>query len=353
MASIEKRAAGYRVTWREGGRGAPQLHSGYHETKRKAEQEALRIEARLAARKPLQPGRALDLATILARWTASRLAQGRDPHSVAKAARRVELAAEGRWTALHDITPAAIDAWRTAAKRTAGAARVLHAVLTYAQDYCDQDIERRVLVALRPGQRKRKAPQPLLSAAQVEAAMVEARKQGPSAAALLHCLSTYGWRPITAARLTVASLDAAGGTICTANKGGHTNRHHLLAQTLAMLAPLVAGRDDAAPMFIDERQDPPRAWKLYSAGSIPDWCEHVAGVMSYDVKRFAITHLLEVMSAKEAQAITGHLTLSQLLVYPRRSEESGKAAVEKLARSLGTPGSTGRILATPDATATA
>ena len=329
MASVQKKGAGWRVRWREGGRDAPMKVSPLYDTKAKAVEAAERIEAELAAAKTLHRGDLLDLRTILVRWRQDRIAAGNDERWTTQSAAYCGRMAEAHnWKTVQDITPEAVSRWRAGGGRSRSGGE-MRAVLRWAAEVLGQPVDPRTLIRLRPPKAKRSVLADLLTDEQVVQWQAQADAMGGSAGALVHCLSTYGWRPITAARLRAGHVDLAAGAIrlrVKASSGQDEIAHPLAPATVARLRPLVEGKQASAPVF---------RWGdgggFSETDGIPTWFRRHFRHGVYDLKRFAISRMLSRGLPPQTVAMfTGHRTLSQVLLYARTNEQTARAALAVL-----------------------
>jgi hypothetical protein len=319
MASIERVRGGYRVRWRDGGRAASLKSSPIITTKPKAVAERDRIAATVAARRPVRSGAILPMTELIERWRQSRDAIGNDPLWTSVVAKRItSLCADRAWTHPTDITPATVQTWRLDGGSPRGGA-CLRAVLRWAFETLEQPVDLRTLIALRPPRAKRRADRPLLSESAIERWQRDADALSPNCGALVHCLITYGWRPITAARLTIADIDLAGATVTCRIKGGDQLVHPIFPDTVDRLRPLCAGRAGTAALFISPYTG--AAWPPRSSQSIPGRLRKI-----YDLKRVAISRMLRgdapwhrPLAPQEVAHFTGHKTIGQVLRYARTS----------------------------------
>ncbi|MEY2855639.1 MAG: Phage integrase family [Pseudomonadota bacterium] len=330
MPWIDQTKNGYIVRWREGGRTSPIKSTPLIERKDEAQAAKRRIETELAAKGQIRHGVDVPMDELLMRWKARRLARGgRLIHVAKELARLTSLTNDNAWTTCRAVTPESVEKWRQAGGSPRAGA-YLRAVLSWASETLDQAVDHRTLVALRPQPTTRRAKPPLATSAQLTAWQALADDASPSAGALLHCLATYGWRPITAADLRVRHLDLARGTITTTVKGGDVIEHPLLPDTIHRLRPLVAGRKPDDALFVDPRTD--RAWIADSSarGSIVDWC-NALGLRSYDLKRWAISGMLSRgLPPQTVRLFTGHRTISQVLTYATTNEDVARQALAHL-----------------------
>lgn len=333
MPYLEKRKGGHVVRWREGGRAAKLQCSPIYRRKDEALAKARELSSQIKARQPAVIGEDLSITDLLERYRLRRESEGARALHIKRAVARVAaLCTSQGWKSARQITPSAIQEWRqNDGSPRAGA--MLRAVLRWGTETLDQPVDPRSLVALRPRATRRRPKDPLPTAAQVAAWQAKADAVSPSCGALLHCLCTYGWRPITAADLTVGDLNLGTGEITTSVKGGDLVRHPLLAETIERLTPLVKGRKAKAPLFVRPCKND-AAWEPDStlAGSIVRWCRDVLDMKSYDLKRYAISRMLDRGLPPQTVALfTGHRTIGQVLRYARTNDELAKAALVTMA----------------------
>lgn len=323
MATLERAGKRWRVRQFVGGKLVTVASCA---TKPEAEVVLRRVEEEERARSSVVYASQIPLTEIIERWGADRIANGNDPLHTAKALSRLRGIVTGRnWHSTAAVTPVAVGTYRQEGGSPRACA-ILAGILRWAADTLDQYVHPKVLLALRPGRPGRKPSPVLMSAERVAEIEAIAGRESENAGALIHCLSTYGWRPITAARLTVQDFDAEAGTITCAVKGGDVVRHLLLPETVERLAVIAAGRKPDAPLFIHPRTG--RAWDLDGAGSISQWGRNHLRVKIYDLKRYAITTMLNRgVPAHDVASFTGHRTVSQVLKYSRTNEERQKAAL--------------------------
>lgn len=328
MPWIEDRPGGYIVRWRDS--------DGSHCTEvidrkplalvRKAE-----IATELAARRQAKTATDIPLAEILKRYQLRQIARGsRDIHVDKQVGRMARLCLDQHWALCRQVTPASVEEWRQGGGSPRAGA-YLRAVLRWAKETLNQRVDDRALVALRPRPLSRRPKPALVTIAQIGQCQDQADKLGPEVGTLVHCLATYGWRPITAADLKVQDLDLATGTITTLVKGGDTVRHPLLPETLARLRPLVKGRGGHEALFLMPFTGEVWSPNASEATSISRWLFKALGLRAYDLKRWAISSMLAHKLEPQTVALfTGHRTISQVLTYARTNEERARAALASL-----------------------
>lgn len=337
MASLERLPSGrWRVRWREGGRGSPWHKSPSVEGKAAAVVMRAQIEADLVARAGRRAGAIESLRVLAAAWILHKVAAGRDPdHTRREGIRLRALLDRYGWADLVELTPAQIDAARQQTHNADGepirwsprAGALLAACLRWAVERRGAAIDPRALVALRPGPPRRQPPRTLVGADEVQRWQTTAEAISPDCGALVHCLTRYGWRPITAARLRVADLDQVRRVIRVAVKGGDVIEHPIMPDTAELLAQLAAGRQPGDPLFEDPRTG--RAFAISGCYTVPQWWRDHIGAKSYDAKRWAISHLLRVAPPHEVAKITGHRTPAVLFRYAMTTEERSRSILDK------------------------
>lgn len=331
MAFIRKLKSGYQVRWREGGRESPLLSCPVVPTVAAAKLLKSEVETKQAARRAIRPFTHLPLTEIVERWIASRISHGNDPHWTERAAARIRrIVAHEGWQTTFDITPSSIEQWRSRSY-CARAGSEIRALLRWAKDHLGQPVDSGTLVGLRPP-RKKRTYQALLNEAVVKSILSKSQEIGQSFHALLHCLSTYGWRPITAAKIRIADIDLEGGRILLRDLkgGGDELMHPLSTTTIDLLAPLLFGRERSDPLFLHPRTG--KGWSIDRSGSIPEFYRRWSSQKVYDLKRWAISHMLaQGLPPQEVALFTGHKTMSQVLQYARTNEEKARAALTRFA----------------------
>lgn len=329
MATIERTGKRWRVRQFVGGKLTTVASCG---TKPEAQAVLRRIEEEEKARSSVVYASQIQMRELLERWALAKTSDGNDPLHTAKAkSRMLGVITGNNWHTTAAITPASVGAYRQA-RGSPRACALLAAVLRWASDTLDQYVNPKTLLALKPGKPGRRPSPVLMSAERVAELESIAGLESESAATLIHCLSTYGWRPITAARHRCHDLDAGVGSITCQVKGGDVVRHLLLPETVERLSALVAGRSPDDPLFIDPRTG--NAWELDGARAISEWARTHLKAKVYDLKRYAITTMLNRgIPAHDVASFTGHRTVSQVLKYSRTNDERQSSALGKMAHS--------------------
>ncbi len=226
----------------------------------------------------------------------------------------------------------------------------LRSVLTWSiENELLDSMPERVMGALSSPQSKRSSAR-LLSPGEYEQQLEEARSRGPHAEAVVHCLATYGWRPITACRVHIRDLDLSGadddcwvtldGKDVSQDKSKERQQQPLLPVTVALLRPLIEGRSPDEPLFLSPNGQP---WKVRRerASQLTDWYGHhlkafapTAGNI-YALKRYAVDRMLSgakpwprALLVSEVQRFTGHEDTTMVLRYSVTS----RAALRTLVR---------------------
>lgn len=323
MASLEKIGKKYRVVWREGGREAPRRKSELFETKKEAVAAQRRIEAQVASRRALGPGRMLGWADLVVRYCASRTERTTEGHR--RSVERVALALGERqgWATCADVHPEEVSVLGTQATR------YVRALLHYAQDL-GMIIDPRAISACKSRTPRRK-PTDLLTHEEVADLQAKADAWAPADGLLVHLISRYGHRAQSLIKLRRRDIDLVTGTITLPLKSGDLHRHPLLPETLDRYRALIELPGTPDDFLLVGHHGRPWASGLEAAS----WMGHCLGVGVLPLRRYAITHLLDAVGgdARTAASITGHRTPSLLLnVYARTSETRQAVAIEALSK---------------------
>jgi integrase len=323
MASLEKIGTKYRVVWREGGRDAPRRKSELFENKKEATAAKRRIEAQVASRKALGPGKMLSWEDLVIRYCASRVDRTTEAHRGDLEKSALALGIKHGWKNCSDVHPEQVTALG------ALATRYVRSLLHYAQDL-GMIVDARAIAACKSRTPRRK-PTDLLTHEAVADFQSKADAWAPADGLLVHLISRYGHRAQSLVGLRRQDLDLVNGTITLRIKSGDIHRHPLMPDTLKRCRDLLKepGKPED-PVLIGHLD---RAWE--SGLEAASWMGHTLGVGVLKLRRYAITYLLEAVNgdARTAASITGHRTPSLLLnVYARTSEARQTAALESLAR---------------------
>lgn len=347
MAWVERDPrGGYRVRWRAGGVESSKLTAGPFTTRGEAESVAAHIEGKVAATRPLTASRAagapIPLVEIAERWAAAGIADGSCTPQYTRevCAVIIKLARERGWTWTTSVTPAAIDDWRIErGGRVIRSCSYLGSVLRWAASRMKQDVDPDTLVAIKAPKRKRKVRSFLIESTLVEKYQRRADACGANCGALVHCLSTYPWRPIMAAKLLISDLDLAGATVTHRGLkgGGDDLMHPLTDETVARLVEITTGRPATAPVFLNPRDGQAWSWDGRQKTPISDWWRiHIEDRKAfgvYELKRFVISSMLSAgIPPQDIAAFSGHRVLAQVLAYARTNLDRARAAMALMAK---------------------
>lgn len=332
MATIEKHRGSWRVRESTGGKYRTVAKVG---TKIEAEAIRAKLEVKARARSQVIFGTSIPMAELIEKWRLAKISEGNDPLHTDKAATRICNLCEARlWAGTASITAHEVATYRQAG----GSPRTcvfLGGILRWAKDHHDQPVDERALVALRAGKSRREPLHTLLEASEVQEMERTASQISPNAGLLVHCLSTYGWRPIEAARMRVGDFDRKTALLTRRVKGGDTVRHPLLLHTAERLREAVKGRRPKDPLFIDPRSG--KAFALADSRGISQWARDHLPHLIYRLKDYALSTMSERGVADHVIILfSGHRTISQLNRYKKTNHTRALAALEVLERgSLG------------------
>jgi integrase len=346
----------WQIRWRDGTKNAKGRYiergGEIFADKAAAMAEKRRLDAEQKKRRELKRslnGRLLSLPSVLELWKRSALADRRVRATYATEKEKALLALFARrgWKTVLDITPGAIDAWRTTPRdgKAAGVGtdkplQMLKTLLRYAMGTLRQPVDP-VVLETTPRRRPKRPMPTLLSDHQVDWLIACAQARGGTEVGwLLEHLATYGCRPIDACRLRVKDFDAEAGTLTLREtKNGETVVHPLLARDVERYRQLVSGRGGDEPLFRNPYGEPWRITKLGQAGQLVDW--YTANVSEYllppaqqglyCLKDFAISRMDAAGIDDRTKALfTGHRTLSVFERYKGTNERRARQALGHL-----------------------
>lgn len=326
MPYLEQHGDGWRVCWRDGGRGSKTHKSQTFPTKAKATAELHARSAAVAAKR--QPGSLLlSWSEVRARWLLHLKERGRSDDYREKAAVTLERHT-GAWSSTSDATPTAM------AKLRLGPWRMVKACLRWSRTYLGQGVDH-AAIARWPGKTTTKPAPDLLTDAEVEDLIAAARKQGKHSGALLaHMVATYGHRPQSLVGLQVADVELARARITLRVKSGDTIRHPILPETVELLRKAIGKRKAGAVLLAPTG----KPWPSGQRASAWFWHCVGEGVGIYQLKSFAISRMLAGgLDLKTVASITGHRTPTVLLRYARVNEDRQLAALRVIAGDRATP----------------
>jgi hypothetical protein len=247
----------------------------------------------------------------------------------------------GGWVRTSDITVGSIMAWRKKF-RSNGSARLgayLRAMLRWASEKLDQQIDHRILAELRPPKWQKKfLPRPSME--EVQGWLAKAKQHGPNTDAFVSAILGQGWRMLMAARLKVRDYIPVPGKMLlrgVVEKNGRERETLLLPEVNRKIAAITDGRSPDEPLFLD-----PRTGKGWLAGGVrcaPTqwWHAHIDGRVGkgfYNLKYESVSDKFDAgLTPQEIMDFTGHLSMAQVMEYSRSNEERQRLAIEKLARA--------------------
>lgn len=337
MPWIEKRGRTRVVRWKTTNPdGTETVHASGRLTEPKAKALVDKLRAKLPDGRRRKAGvRIVDhsVGDLCTRWKAAKILEGGESsmNYAADAAKRAEAVADA--AGILRVSQATGDTVRV--HREAEGSRAdrpfgyLRAILQWAVDELGVEVDQRFFVASRPPP-SAETECPVISVEQCEAMIVKAKRleQWP----LVHCLLTYGWRPITACRLRVRDLNVAGLRITLkVKRTKKPHVHPLFAETVELLRPLIAGRRPDAPLFLSRRGKP---WRTRgdSADGMTRWYGDNLHPIAPDaggtnaLKRWALDRMdrglapwKRPLTLREIRLFSGHKTDSQVVRYLRPS----------------------------------
>lgn len=317
MPYLEPHGAGWRVCWRDGGRGSPIRKSGTFATKALA---AAELDARAAKQAANRAPRSLVIpwSEVRARWLLHLKEQGRTADYQEKARTTLERFT-GSWATTADATPAAMGAL------SIGPWRMAKACLRWARTYLAQGVDH-AAIARHPRRQVMRPTPDLLADAEVRRLVDKARKLGGASGELLaHMVATYGHRPQSLVQLRVADVDLRRGRITLPVKSGDTIRHPILPATVALFKKAIGRRRDG-PVLLSPTGAP---WLNGQRASAWFWHFVGEGIGIYQLKSYAISKMLAGgLDLTTAASITGHRTPTVLLRYARVNETRQRKALK-------------------------
>lgn len=321
MPYLEPHGDGWRVCWRDGGRGSKIHKSRSFGTKTAANDElnARRVAER-ARRSP--GGLVLSWADVRARWLNHLAERGRTADYCAKAKATLERCT-GSWASTTDATPSSMAALRI------GPWRLAKACLRWARTYLGQTVDH-AAVASFPGKQVQRPALDLLTDRQVHALVRSARAAGGVSGELLaHLVATYGHRPQSLVQLRVEDADLRRQRITLTVKSGDIIRHPILPETARLLRRAI-GKRTTGRILAD--------WPTGQRASAWFWHQAGKGVGIYRLKSYAISRMLAGgLDLKTVASITGHRTPAILLRYARVNEDRQRCALRVIAGGRATP----------------
>lgn len=148
--------------------------------------------------------------------------------------------------------------------------------------------------------------------------------QGVRDHALLFFLYNSGARASEAAQLTIADLDLSDPpSVTLLGKGGKERRCPLWPQTIAKLAPLIAGRKPNEPVFLNRRRQPITRFGIRALvkRSAQDASQQLPGlavkpISTHTIRHTTAVHLLRSgVDINTIRAWLGHVSLDTTHIY--------------------------------------
>ncbi len=282
------------------------------------------------------------LSELIARWRLVKSAEKRTMPSYLDEVEQelTTLSAERKWVLWRDITMPALDQWKidTGGVNVSKRLACLLAVLRWGWRQYGLAVDPLVLRHRTPKAPRRAVADVLLTDRQVARILDAAHAQGPGVAALIHYLATYGPRPITACLRRISDVDFTDASLLLDAKRSGQWRHALAGESLVYFAAAAKGRALDEPLFLDPRTG--KGWEVgaaHDAGVLGDWYLRTLGKPLvgkalqgiYHLKRYAITGMLRRgIDAATVAKFTGHLSLSQVLLYARGNQTTTKSVLK-------------------------
>lgn len=328
MPWLEQHGDGWRVCWREGGRGSRIEHGETRATKVLAMADKRAVETRLAATKRTR-GLALAWGELTARFIASR-------ENVTTAAHRDQmrrclaaLGAEHGWKTAADVRPAECLGLRPYH------VRVLRALLRFAS-LSDQVVDARCLLVKPLAKVGRKKPSELLTDQQVADLIATAGLWSPGDGAIAHMIAVYGLRAESLTGLPCGAL--VGDSLRLRVKSGDDVKLPLRSDSVELLRSLLVPSDGQhgpvapdAPLFLSHLG---RAWR--TGKEFADWWGHNiggAGRGILDLRRWATTRQM-ASAGQNARAVAdaqGRRTVALVTqIYQRSTADEQRGVFQSL-----------------------
>jgi Phage integrase family len=351
MAWIEKKRDGFRAIWRENGKRKQGPTLG---TKQEAETWAV-------ANGYNEPP-TYALIELVDDFCASRVAEKGIQKTYASdlAQRLPSLFRRRNWTNAEDVTVSEIDRWwrETGGTGVRRPLAQLLSLLRWAFHHRDVPVAPKILTYRAPRQQRKVKPPELLATDQITdlleaAAGILAHNNigtywdgfPAHLIALLHYLTTYGPRPVTACKLKISDVNFATGQLTLRAKRSGEWQHPLRHDTLHQFAACVVGREQQhdAPLFLNFKGEP---WKLTNAGEADQlawwYHKHLGQALKfgslariYKLKKYAISIMRRNGMDNESIArFTGHLTKDQVEHYQETSQKLMRDDLDKLPKML-------------------
>lgn len=222
----------------------------------------------------------------------------------------------------------------------------LRSILNWAQHHPDNLVDPlcpRLMSELSQPQ-SRRSRYPLMTEAEYAASMEEARRWGPNTFALATCLSTFGWRPISACKMKVGDVDLANLWVSlthtkdvSVDRDHEPHEHPLPRQVAEVLRPIIEGRDPDEHLFLHGS----KPWRLVNdgAGQYTDWYRRTIKPLAPKAgnsnawKRYAVHRMTQGMPPwterlddERIRQFTGHDDVTVVARYRKTNREEMRRA---------------------------
>ncbi len=337
-AWLERRPYGYLVVWRnaEGSRSSKSYPS-----KAEAAQALRDFRTKTPPRRRRRVGGpapvdALTLTALGALWMDAKRADGVSGASTGLR-RALAVATALGWERPGDASAVSV---RAHLAETEGKGRrdlsYLRAMLRWGSDHLSQPVDRSADAAMRPGASGH-ADVDLFTDAEWKA--VRARAYDLGQGLLIDCLATYGWRPITACRITCGDVHANGTVSLAVKRRKSPWTHPLFPLHAAAMRALAAGRKAGERLFLSSVGTP---WPIHDGRASRFSCWYGVQLKplaprcggAYALKRWAISHMeagrppwSDRLTIAQIQLFTGHKVASQVLTYLRTNHQQAMRAM--------------------------
>ena len=314
----------WRARWRDPRSNSTTSRGGFrHRADALTYAKRMEREAREAIEAERAEGTAaaIPLSELIRAWREAK-AGNRDAGPTAY---RVSKACEAAgWGTVRDITPESAARWMENGSKRTGAC--LRAILNWGRVHRAQPVAPLVLDVLRPGKVSRREPGPVLSRDRVLEVIASAYADDENWGLAVECLARFGWRPMDVATMEPREVSPTGFVSKHTKHGGHI-RTALPQDIHDAMAPWM----DRPRIFHDWRRAEWTAWETTKNVGLPAAFRARFGFGVYELKRFAITKLLQRLSAADVVLITGHRDTKSLEAYRQDDEAYTRDLMAKTA----------------------
>lgn len=339
---------GFRVNWREGGRGSPIKHGLTRTTKPEALDDMREMAELLKSRKA--PGKSgtlrMPISELITRWQASRLDKKKITKDRADEVKDYfeRIIKKAKWQTVSDITADSLDLHGSTKKEI----DAVKGVLRWAERILRLPVDRHVFFVETPKVTKRKQT-PMLTDEQVADIIATAFLVGGySVGVAVEHLANYPARPSMIRRLQVQDWDSEHRIITyRAQKNGDDTQHRVHPKHAEKLTLLAKDRQPTDPLFLDPWKRPwgPKNFPSWFAQNIGEHLLPKGSRGTNKLKKWAMTRT-KVAAAGNSQLVitmSGHRDVS---VIDRHYIEENLPKQDELISKLpyvssgSTPGST-------------